>query len=115
MNRTISLVALAIFLTVSSAMAEHNVKHEAKESIAAPQIEKKVAKQKAKIQKKLSKGKVTEQQAAELTQKVEAVEEQKKEMSKDGKLTKEEQKELRQGLKESKEAINAASLNKPKK
>jgi hypothetical protein len=115
MKKIISLLALAVFLTVGSAMAGPGEKNGGKESTAAPQIEKKVAKQKAKIQRKLSKGKITEQQAAELTQKVEAVETKKKEMSEDGKLTKEERKELHQGLKESKEAIKASALNKPKK
>jgi peptidoglycan hydrolase CwlO-like protein len=123
MKRIVSLMTLAIVLTATSAMADKHEgggagkgQHVGKDPTAAPGVEKRVGRQKAKIARKLEKGKITQEQAAQLNQKVDAVETKKAELSADGKLTKEERKELRQELNKTKEEIKAvgAKVEKPK-
>ena len=115
MKRTISLMTLAALLTVTSAMAEHGGPHPGKDPTAAPGVEKRVERQKAKIQKRLSKGKITQDQANQLNQQVDAVQAKKEELAKDGKLSKEDRTSLREDLNKSKEAIKTTGEQKPKK
>lgn len=65
---------------------------------AAPRVEKRIVHQKKRISKKLSKGKITPDQASQLNGKVDAVQAQEQTMVKNGKLSKKDRKELNQEL-----------------
>jgi len=123
MKRIVSLMTLALVLTATSAMANKHEgggsdkgQHVGKDPMATPGVDKRVSRQKARIAKKLQKGKITQEQAAQLNQKVDAVEAKKAELSADGKITKEERKELREELNKTKDEIKAtgAKVEKPK-
>lgn len=75
---------------------------------AAPKIENRVERQKHRINRKLRKGKISQDQAAQLNKNVDAVQAERQSLASDGKLTKPERKRLRQQLNQNSEAIKQA-------
>jgi hypothetical protein len=113
MNKWFSLMSLAVALSVTSAMAK---KHEGgpggagnhREVGRGQGIEKRVERQKQRIEHQVEKGNISAEQGAQLKQNVEAVAQKKEAAMQDG-ISKEERESLRSDLKSSSEQIKAAA------
>jgi hypothetical protein len=113
MMKWFSLMSLAVVLSVTSAMAK---KHEGgpggsgnhREMGRGQGIEKRVERQKQRIDHQVEKGNLSAEQGAQLKQNVEAVAQKKEELKADG-LSKEERETLRSDLKSSSEQIKSAA------
>lgn len=113
MMKLFSLMSLALVLSVTSALAK---KHEGgpggsgnhREMGRGQGIEKRVERQKQRIEHQVEKGNLSPEKAAELKQNVEAVAQKKEAAMQDG-ISKEERESLRSDLKASSEGIKAAA------
>ena len=96
------MVMMMAAMTSAGAMAKEG---RGKNGNNAPGVDKRIERQKKRISHKLEKGKITQDQANTLNQKVDAVQAKEEELKKDGKLTKEERKELHQDLNKNNQEI----------
>ena len=106
MIKVFGLMVLVATMSAASVMAQEN-------GVTAPKgahVEKRIAHQKKKISKKLSKGKINKDQAAQLNGKVDAVQAQEQTMVKNGKLSKKDRKELNKELNVSGKEIKEAKV-----
>ena len=110
-NKMMVLGVLSLMLTSASVFADE-VKSKSTTS-DAPGVEKRVEHQKARIQHKLKKGKITQAQADQLNQEVNAVQADKEKLEQQdgGKLKKVDRKKLHQELKKTSENIKAAGTS----
>lgn len=101
MKTTLTILSVIASLTATTVMAkEHGAR-----GTHAPGINKRMENQKKRIQHKLDKGKITQEQADQMNKNVDSIQAKEKEMSADGSLTKGERKELRQELRKNSKEI----------
>ncbi len=109
LNKMIVLTAMFSVLSVSGAMAQGGKK----DPTAAPGVNKRIVRQKARIEHKLEKGKITQDEANKLNQNVDAVKAKEQQLATDGKLSKEDRKELHKELNENSKEIKNTGVKTP--